>query len=206
MIAKTKARNVPKRLYKTKVCAMIQPEKNPLDRLEEFISQEDMSKIAGELVTCPEINTSMAGTICELSKNHARSVFIPTTDMVIDEHGLVYDAFVFGAANYVAQAAINKEYSILASSKTSFYAPLRFGDVLKLEAQALFDESARKREVRVVGQVNDIKVFESSMNIVVTEEHIFNLKRPDAKEGIAADKTEKVLTEDDKALSPLNAL
>lgn len=186
---------------------MTQPEKNPLDKLEEFISQEDMSKIASELVTCPEISTSMAGTICELSKNHARSVFIPTTDMVIDQHGLVYDAFVFGAANYVAQAAINKEFSILTSSKTSFYAPLKFGDVLQLEAQALFDESARKREVRVVGQVNDIKVFESSMNIIVTEEHVFNLKRPDAREGVAAkDENKKVMSEDDKAISALNAL
>lgn len=187
--------------------AMAQPEKNPADRIEEFISQEDMSKIAGELVTCPEISTTMAGTICELSKNHARSVFIPTTDMVIDQHGLVYDAFVFGAANYVAQAAINKEYSILTSSKTSFYAPLKFGDVLQLEAQALFDESARKREVRVVGQVNDIKVFESSMNIIVTEEHVFNLKRPDAKEG-APSKSDsaKAISEEDKAISALNAL
>ena len=207
MIAKIKARKAPKRLYKTKVCAMIQPETNPIDRLEEFISQEDMSKIADELVTCPEINTSMAGTICELSKNHARSVFIPTADMVIDEHGLVYDAFIFGAANYVAQAAINKEYSILISSKASFYAPLKFGDVLQFEAQALFDESARKREVRVIGQVNDIKVFESSMSLVVTEEHVFHLKRPDAKESVSAKKNEsKIPTDDEKALSQLNAL
>lgn len=186
---------------------MTQTENNTADKIEEFISQEDMSKIAGELVTCPELSTSLAGTICELSKNHAKSVFIPTTDMVIDEHGLVYDGFIFSAANYVAQAAINKEYSILTSSKSSFYAPLKFGDVLQLEAQALFDESARKREVRVVGQVNDIKVFESSMHIVVTEEHVFNLKRPDSKDGVSAkDESKKVVSEEDKALSALSAL
>lgn len=197
-----------KRLY-LKGMMMIQQQVDTADKIEEFVSQEDMSKIANELITCPELNTSLTGTICELSKNHARSVFIPTADMVIDEHGLVYDAFVFSAANYVAQAAINKEFSILISSKSSFYAPLKFGDILKLEAQALFDESARKREVRVVGQVNDIKVFESNMHIVVTEEHVFNLKRPDSKDTSSiSDKNEskKVLTEEEKSLSALSAL
>ncbi len=186
---------------------MIKVPDESFDKLEQYVSQDDASKIAGELVTCPELNTSIAGTICELSKNHARSVFIPTADMVIDDEGLVYDAFIFCAANYVAQAAINKEFSILTSSKASFYAPLKYGEVLLLEAQALFDETSKKREVRVVGLVNEIKVFESSMNIVVTSEHIFHLKRPDSKENAESGKTEqKVLSEEDKMLGALNAL
>ena len=186
---------------------MIKIQDDKLDKLDEYVSQDDATKIASELVTCPEINTTMAGTICELSKNHARSVFIPTADMVVDNEGLVYDAFIFSAANYVAQAAINKEFSILVSSKSSFYAPLKYGEVLQLEAQALFDESAKRREVRVVGLVNEIKVFESSMNIIVTSEHVFHLKRPDSKEAseVKAD-TAKVVTEEDKALSALSAL
>lgn len=79
--------------------------------------------------------------------------------------------------------------------------------MLQLEAQALFDESAKRREVRVVGLVNEIKVFESSMNIIVTSEHVFHLKRPDNKETseVKAD-TAKVVTEEDKALSALSAL
>ncbi len=174
-------------------------------KLEQYVSQDDAARIASELVTCPEINTAIAGTICELSKNHARSVFIPTADMVIDNEGLVYDAFVFCAANYVAQAAVNKEFAILARSRTSFYAPLKYGDVLQLEAQALFDESARKREVRVVGMLNEVKVFEASMDITVTSEHIFHLKRPDSKEAGAASE-KKPLSEEDKMLGALNAV
>lgn len=147
-------------------------------QLDQYVSQEDITRIKAELVACPEINTNLCGTICELSKDHAKSVFITTPEMVIDEQGLILDAFVFSAANYVAQAAINKEFSVLISSRSSFYAPLKFGDTLMLEAQALFDENSKKREVRVVGYVKDIKVYEASMQVVVTDEHIFKLKRP----------------------------
>ena len=45
------------------------------------------------------------------------------------------------------------------------------------------------------------------MNIIVTSEHVFHLKRPDSKEAseVKAD-TAKVVTEEDKALSALSAL
>lgn len=174
------------------------------DKLEEFISQEDASQIAAQIITCPDINPAIVGTICELSKNHAKSIFIPTADMVIDSHGLIYGAFVFGAANYVAHAAINKEFSILISSKSSFYAPLKYGEILQLEAEALFDDTSKKREVRVSGKVNDIKVFESSMSIVVTTEHVFNLKRPDATKTSEIG-AKKVVTDEDRLINSLNA-
>ena len=147
-------------------------------QLEQYINQEELARIKTELMTCPEINNTLCGTICELSKNHAKSVFISSPEMVIDDQGLIFEGFVFAAANYVAQAAINKEYSIIISARSSFYAPLKLGDVLIFEAQALFDETSKKREIRVVGHVKDIKVYEASMQAVVTEQHIFKLKRP----------------------------
>ncbi|TKX29381.1 hypothetical protein CQA38_04685 [Campylobacter sp. MIT 12-5580] len=147
-------------------------------QLEQYVSQEELAHIKTELMTCPEINNALCGTICELSKNHAKSIFISSPEMAIDDQGLIFEGFVFAAANYVAQAAINKEYSIIISARSSFYAPLKLGDVLILEAQALFDETSKKREIRVIGHVNDIKVYEASMQAVVTEQHIFKLKRP----------------------------
>ncbi|MBZ7933297.1 hypothetical protein [Campylobacter molothri] len=147
-------------------------------QLEEYVSQENLSKVRSELTTCLELNTSVAGTIIEIDKNFAKSILITTNDMVVDEHGLIFDAFIFAAANYVAQAAINKEFSVVIGSKCFFYAPLKIGDVLQLEAHALFDETSKKRDVRVIGYTKDIKMFEGTIQIVTTDEHIFNLKRP----------------------------
>lgn len=151
---------------------------NAMAQIEDFISEEAMSRVRSEIVTSPEINPSLCGTIAELSKSYAKCILPTTPDMIVDNDGLIHSGFVFAAANYAAQAAINKEFSILISSKSNFYAPLKFGDTLVIEAQALFDENSKKREVKLIGHVNDIKVFEGNMQIIVTDEHIFKLKRP----------------------------
>ncbi|EQB0344194.1 hypothetical protein ACYAF6_001081 [Campylobacter coli] len=156
-------------------------------QLEEYASAEDISRVRAELLTCPELNTSLAGTIIELDKNFAKSILITTSDMVVDEQGLVFDAFIFAAANYVAQASINKEFSVVIGSKCFFYAPLKLGDVLELEARALFDETSKKRDVKVVGHVKEIKMFEATIQVVSIDEHIFKLKRPPLNTAKAAE-------------------
>lgn len=156
-------------------------------QLEEYTSAEDISRVRAELLTCPELNTSLAGTIIELDKNFAKSILITTSDMVVDEQGLVFDAFIFAAANYVAQASINKEFSVVIGSKCFFYAPLKLGDVLELEAHALFDETSKKRDVKVVGHVKEIKMFEATIQVVSIDEHIFKLKRPPLNTAKAAE-------------------
>ncbi|HEB8083344.1 TPA: hypothetical protein RZJ93_001697 [Campylobacter coli] len=156
-------------------------------QLEEYASAEDISRVRAELLTCPELNTSLAGTIIELDKNFAKSILITTSDMVVDEQGLVFDAFIFAAANYVAQASINKEFSVVIGSKCFFYAPLKLGDVLELEAHALFDETSKKRDVKVVEHVKEIKMFEATIQVVSTDEHIFKLKRPPLNTAKAAE-------------------
>ncbi|ECO6130207.1 PaaI family thioesterase [Campylobacter coli] len=156
-------------------------------QLEEYASAEDISRVRSELLTCPELNTSLAGTIIELDKNFAKSILITTSDMVVDEQGLVFDAFIFAAANYVAQASINKEFSVVIGSKCFFYAPLKLGDVLELEAHALFDETSKKRDVKVVGHVKEIKMFEATIQVVSIDEHIFKLKRPPLNTAKAAE-------------------
>ncbi|ECL3485418.1 hypothetical protein FS042_07485 [Campylobacter coli] len=156
-------------------------------QLEEYASAEDISRVRAELLTCPELNTSLAGIIIELDKNFAKSILITTSDMVVDEQGLVFDAFIFAAANYVAQASINKEFSVVIGSKCFFYAPLKLGDVLELEAHALFDETSKKRDVKVVGHVKEIKMFEATIQVVSTDEHIFKLKRPPLNTAKAAE-------------------
>ncbi|EAK7019405.1 PaaI family thioesterase [Campylobacter coli] len=156
-------------------------------QLEEYASAEDISRVRAELLTCPELNTSLAGTIIELDKNFAKSILITTSDMVVDEQGLVFDAFIFAAANYVAQASINKEFSVVIGSKCFFYAPLKLGNVLELEAHALFDETSKKRDVKVVGHVKEIKMFEATIQVVSIDEHIFKLKRPPLNTAKAAE-------------------
>ncbi|TXE78895.1 hypothetical protein FPD46_07610 [Campylobacter peloridis] len=145
--------------------------------IEELIDPEELNRIKSELITCPDINNALAGSISHIEKNFAKGILITTDEMAVDELGLVHSGFVFNAANYIAQAAINKEFSVLIGSRSFFYAPLKVGDILNLEASALFSDDSRKREVKVVGFVNEIKIFDASFQVVTTEEHIFKLKQ-----------------------------
>ncbi|MCR6576880.1 hypothetical protein [Campylobacter insulaenigrae] len=145
--------------------------------IEELIDPEELNRIKTELITCPSINNNLAGSISHIEKNFAKGILITTGDMAVDDLGLVHSGFVFNAANYIAQAAINKEFSVLIGSRSFFYAPLKVGDILNLEANALFSDDARKREVKVVGFVNEIKIFDASFQVVTTEDHIFKLKQ-----------------------------
>ncbi|CAM4039630.1 hypothetical protein [Campylobacter armoricus] len=145
--------------------------------IEELIDPEELNRIKSELITCPGINNTLAGSISHIEKNFAKGILITTHDMAVDELGLVHSGFVFNAANYIAQAAINKEFSVLIGSRSFFYAPLKVGDILNLEASALFSDDSRKREVKVVGFVNEIKIFDASFQVITTDDHIFKLKQ-----------------------------
>ena len=52
----------------------------------------------------------------------------------------------------------------------------KVGDMVEFEAHAYYEES-KKREVKVIGTVKEIKIFEGTYQIVVLEEHIFRLQQ-----------------------------
>lgn len=168
--------------------------------IEELIDQDEINRVKSEMVTCPDINNTFAGTIADIELNYAKGLLITTTEMIVDDLGLIHSGFIFNAASYVAQAAINNEYSVVIGSKSYFYAPLKLGDILELEAKALFNDNSRKREIKVVGQVKEIKVFEASFQMITTDDHIFNLKRPVQNEAKKNDDDNNVPTASDKTM------
>lgn len=168
--------------------------------IEELIDPDEINRVKSEMVTCPDINNTFSGTIADLEMNYSKGILITTTEMIVDEMGLIHSGFIFSAASYVAQAAINNEYSVLIGSKSYFYAPLKLGDVLELEAKALFNDNSRKREIKVVGKVKEIKVFEASFQVITTDDHIFNLKRPNQNETKKKDDENTVPSASDKTM------
>ena len=53
----------------------------------------------------------------------------------------------------------------------NFFAPAKVGDLVNFEAKGRF-EDARKREIKVIGMINEIKVFEGIFQAVILERHI----------------------------------
>lgn len=142
---------------------------------EEREELNDLDK-KNALETCTAINTELCGVIVDLDENTAKLQLKITAELISDQEGLAHNGFIYSAAAYVAQAAINKKNTCVIGSKTSFYAPAKVGDELNFEANAKFDNS-KKREVNVKAYIREICVFEGLFQIIVTDEHILKMQK-----------------------------
>jgi len=142
-------------------------------------SAEDIDFLVTELEdsrnTHQKIKKSLCGSVTLLEESHAKTILQTTDDMVVDSLGLIHSGFIFGAAEYAAISAINEVNLVTISSKVKFLAPAKNGDIINFDAQAKF-EDLRKREVKVIGEINEIKIFEGVFQAVVLENHVLKTK------------------------------
>jgi len=143
-----------------------------LDTINEIINNDDNLV---NLNTHKKIKKYLSGDIELLKENYAKVKLNCTSEMAVDEMGLIHGGFTFGAADFAAMAAVNEPYVVLIGANSKFLAPVKVGDTVIFEAHARF-EDARKREVGVVGSINEIKVFEGTFDAVILPEHVLKLK------------------------------
>ncbi|MDX1808009.1 MAG: hotdog domain-containing protein [Sulfurospirillaceae bacterium] len=137
--------------------------------------KESEYDVRDDLRTHQKVRTSLSGNIISLNNSTSKTVLQTTNEMSVDSQGLIHSGFIFGAAEYAAAVAVNEENLVIIAAKTKFLAPAKSGDVIEFEAKAKFEDS-RKREIRVIGQISEIKVFEGIYQAVVLEKHILKTK------------------------------
>jgi acyl-coenzyme A thioesterase PaaI-like protein len=113
------------------------------------------------------------GQLIEIDKENAKAKvqFEATEDMAVDEEGLIHGGFIFGAADFCAVATVNEPYVVLVRSQCEFMAPVRVGDIVIFESETIMKDK-RKHDIKVVGRLNEIKVFEGLFGCVVLDKHI----------------------------------
>lgn len=152
--------------------AVGQAEKKPAKKL----SGDEMNEDEMSISIHSNLDEPHVGQVLELKEDFARTRFRATKDMAYDPEGLVFNAFVYTAASWAAQLAINKEFLITASSKCNFLSPIKVGDIVIFEANAFFSES-KKQEVKVIAYVNEIMVFDGSFSVLILEDHILRIQK-----------------------------
>ncbi|NPA12316.1 MAG: PaaI family thioesterase [Epsilonproteobacteria bacterium] len=117
------------------------------------------------------------GRLVELNENSAKVILDTTEDMAVDEEGLVHGGFTFGAADFCAMATVNEPYVVLVkATNCEFLAPVKVGDSVEFVSEILMKEK-RKVEVKVVGTLNEIKVFEGIFSCVILDNHVLKKKK-----------------------------
>lgn len=127
------------------------------------------------LKTHLKIKSTLVGNLVAMAKNTSKVVLQTTHDMSVDEFGLIHSGFLFGSAEYAAVAAVNEPNVVVIGCRSKFFAPAKVGDLITFEAKGRF-EDARKREIKVIGMINEIKVFEGLFQAVLLEKHILQTK------------------------------
>ena len=138
---------------------------------DEFILETEEEQLIGY----NKVNESFAGTLEEFKDGYARVYFVATNDMIADYKNMIHYAFIFGAANYAAMAAVNKRTMVLVTSKTNFLAPIAVNDEIIFEAKS-HQKDTKKRNVHVVGIFNQVKVFEGEFIILILDKHPLSLQ------------------------------
>lgn len=146
------------------------------DKQKSKKSAEKEADLDVQVAIHSSIDDIYTGQVMEIKDDYAKTRFRTTREMTYDHEGLIYNAFIYGAAAWAAQASINKEFLITAASKVNFLSPVKLGDTVDFEASAFFSES-KKQEVKVIGFVNEIRVFEGSYSVLVLEDHILRIQK-----------------------------
>jgi acyl-coenzyme A thioesterase PaaI-like protein len=142
------------------------------DKTTEYMTEREVLK------THLNIDKTFSGDLLELDKGKAKVSFMTTKEMGVDDYSLVHGGFIFGAADFAAMAAVNEPNVVLAEAHTKFLAPVEVGKVVVFEATASHI-STRTRDVKVIGLMGEIKVFEGEFKCVVLEKHALRLKLTD---------------------------
>lgn len=156
---------------------------------EEILEDDDLyieeygDKDMVQLKTHEKINRDLCGEIEKLDVGYVKLKLVTTYEMIADSLNLIHGGFIFSAADYAAMAAVNEKNVVLVASECQFLSPVKFGDIVEFTAKVRHKEG-RKRNVNVIGQVLNIKVFEGEFKTVVTERHVLKLKLMDTKEDI----------------------
>ena len=111
------------------------------------------------------------GRLVELKEDSAKVILETTEEMLVDGKGLIHGGFIFGAADFCAIATVNEPFVFLVRSQSEFMAPVKVGDIVEFVSGVLIKEK-RKQEIKVIGYLNEIKVFEGVFGCVVLDKHV----------------------------------
>jgi len=114
------------------------------------------------------------GQLIEIGEDSAKVRLEATEEMAVDEEGLIHGGFTFSAADFCAMATVNDPFVVLVRSQCEFMAPVKIGNIVEFVSETILKEK-RKHEIKVIGYLNEIKVFEGLFSCVKLDKHV--LKR-----------------------------
>jgi acyl-coenzyme A thioesterase PaaI-like protein len=127
-----------------------------------------------EVKTHDKADPRLLGTPVLLEKGKAVVELTATTEMAVDDWGLIHGGFTFGLADYAAMLAVNDPLVVLGSADVKFTAPVKAGE--RMVATGVVESvDRRKRDVSVEVSVGEIVVLKGTMACYVLKRHVLDV-------------------------------
>ena len=127
-----------------------------------------------EVKTHEKADPRLLGTPVILERGKAVVELTATTEMAVDDRGLVHGGFTFGLADYAAMLAVNDPFVVLGSADVKFTAPVKSGD--RMVATGVVESvDRRRRDVSVEVSVDERVVLKGTMACYVLDRHVLDV-------------------------------
>jgi methylthioribose-1-phosphate isomerase len=121
--------------------------------------------------THKKINSKLSGEIIKLETNYSIIRLKTTSEMIVDQTGLIHGGFIFSLADYASMVAINHPNVVLGSATVKFIKPVKDGEVLIAEGK-LTKVEGKKNIVEVEVKKDNEVVFNGEFVCFIPEKHV----------------------------------
>ncbi len=128
-----------------------------------------------ELKTYQKSHSVFSGEVIELKDDYSKVLLSTTEEMCVDDYNLINQGFVFAAGHLAAIAAVNNPRAIITNCTVKFLAPIEFGSSIEFEGFSKRGDM-KKTEVKVIGKLLGVKIFEADFHAVNLEKHPLKIK------------------------------
>ncbi len=126
-----------------------------------------------QIETHQKIDQRLCGKPIQVEKGFSRVELETTSDMTVDNTGLVHGGFLFGLADYAAMIAVNHPNVVLGAADVKFLKPVRVNQTVVAEAR-VEEVQGKKHWVAVsVGNSEEV-VFQGMFTCFVPDKHVLN--------------------------------
>lgn len=126
-----------------------------------------------QIRTHQAITSALCGKPLAVEEGRSRVELATTSQMAVDQRGLVHGGFIFGLADYAAMLAVNDPYVVLGAAQVKFNKPVSIGETVV--AEALVEEvQGRKQMVAVQVSHEGGVVFEGRFTCFVLQQHVLD--------------------------------
>jgi acyl-coenzyme A thioesterase PaaI-like protein len=143
-----------------------------MDLGEDFAHSEEHINEHG-LKIGTYLSSDYFGSINYLKKDIASVIFAPNNNTTLDSWGVVHTGVIECAAQYSALLAVNHEHAIINQTSSEFLSPIVKNMELIFTASTFYNHISKKL-VRVLATHKSIKVYEGTISILVSENHILD--------------------------------